>query len=161
MPHQPPPEDILFQVRQSPALLALQLLILTLVAAGLFLIFQNSILPETGPLLFNLSLKELASFGAVLIVGFVGMVRILEYETTLYTATTKRVQHDFGILRRTSQSIPLDQVETLDAEQSLIGRIVGYGTLVIRPTSAVMDFIRFTAISDPKDRRQEIDDHLP
>lgn len=144
-------EEIIFQIRQSVVLLILQFIVLAVLAIGLALILR-SIGGES---------SQWLAIAAIIGPTFVALVRLLDYLSTTYTLTNRRVQTDFGIFRRTSYAIPLVQVETLDLRRSLIGRIFGYGDVVCRPTAAVKLIISFNAIANPTLRREQIEEQLP
>lgn len=144
-------EQVIFRIRQSGTLLTLQITGLALIALVIFLILRQ-IDGEIGRWL---------QIGAVAAPALVIIVRIIEYFTTLYTLTNRRVQTDFGIFRRTSYAIPLTQVETLDLKHSVFGRIFNYGNVVCRPTAAVKLVINFYVITNPTLRREQIEEQLP
>ena len=153
-------ETVIFRVRQSTTLLAGQIIIL--LGLGLLFAFVVGRLQGiTNPLLGALSLQQLLLIVGFLAITLVIVVRVLEYFTTVYTATNRRVQHDFGIFLKTSYAIPLDQIETLDVMQSVIGRLLRYGDVQIRPTSAIVRFILFKSITNPGQRREQVEAQLP
>jgi len=144
-------EEIIFRIRQSGTLLTLQVIGLIAIALAIFLILR-SVDGEIGRWL---------QIGAISAPALVILVRLIDYFTTLYTLTNRRVQTDFGIFRRTSYAIPLTQVETLDLKRSIIGRIFNYGDVVCRPTAAVKLVISFHAITNPSLRREQVEEQLP
>ena len=153
-------ETIIFRVRQSVILLVIQISVLSLVGLAFVLVVQ-SLTSIGSPVFGSVSLKDLLLLGGLGAIALVIIVRLLDFATTSYTLTNRRVQRDFGILLKTSYAIPLNQVETLDVQQSLFGRLLGYGDLEIRPTSAVIRFIEFTSLADPKGRREQVEAQLP
>lgn len=144
-------EQIIFRIRQSGTLLAIQLIILAIFAIILILIFRQ----------LDGDVGRWLQIAAVSVIGLVAVVRLIDYFTTLYTLTNRRVQTDFGIFRRTSYAIPLTQVETLDLKRSLFGRIFNYGDVICRPTAAVKLVISFHAITNPSLRREQVEEQLP
>jgi uncharacterized membrane protein YdbT with pleckstrin-like domain len=48
--------------------------------------------------------------------------------------TNHRFIYKAGLIRRTTTEIPIDRVESVDIEQSLIGRLLGYGTVTVHAT---------------------------
>jgi len=56
---------------------------------------------------------------------------LLEWLTTSYTVTDRRVVGRHGVWRRWRQSVPLAHVSAVDYEQGIVDRVVGSGTLVL------------------------------
>jgi len=54
--------------------------------------------------------------------------------TTEIVVTDRRVIHKRGLLARHTEEINVSKVETVDVDQGIVGRVLGYGTLVIRGT---------------------------
>jgi uncharacterized membrane protein YdbT with pleckstrin-like domain len=52
--------------------------------------------------------------------------------TAKVTVTNQRVALEWGLLKRTSIETYIDRVEGLDIQQSLLGRILGYGSVALR-----------------------------
>ncbi|HEV2167147.1 MAG TPA: PH domain-containing protein [Thermoplasmata archaeon] len=57
------------------------------------------------------------------------LVRYLRWITTVYAVTTSRVIVQRGILSRDLDEIPVTQVRGVDVRQSVIQRLLGYGTI--------------------------------
>jgi uncharacterized membrane protein YdbT with pleckstrin-like domain len=73
--------------------------------------------------------------GAVLIVVAAGIClrAVWRWERTHLVVTTDKVCLVDGTLRRRSSTVRLRSVENLELEQTLPGRLFGYGTLVAGP----------------------------
>ena len=67
-------------------------------------------------------------FGAGLIFLAVAFVK---YKTTELAITTRRVIAKFGFISRRTVELNINKVESIQVDQSVMGRILGYGTLVI------------------------------
>ena len=62
---------------------------------------------------------------------------------TEYVVTTRRVIYRRGIIRRITREIDTSAVESVDLQQSILGRILGYGSLSVRGRGTVQaDFLR-------------------
>jgi hypothetical protein len=57
------------------------------------------------------------------------LVRYLRWITTVYAVTTSRVIVQKGILSRDFDEIPVTQVRGVDVRQSVLQRLLGYGTI--------------------------------
>ena len=62
--------------------------------------------------------------------------------TTEIVVTDKRVIHKVGLLARHTAEMNLSKVETVDVDQGLGGRILGYGAVVIRGTGGSWEPLR-------------------
>ena len=51
--------------------------------------------------------------------------------TTETDVTDRRVVHKSGFIKRTSFEIGLDKIESVDVEQSILGRLLNYGDVTI------------------------------
>jgi len=65
---------------------------------------------------------------------------LITYLTTEYGITSTRVITKEGLIRRDIEEISLSSIESINVNQSIIGRILNYGTIVIsgRGTSKVI-----------------------
>jgi uncharacterized membrane protein YdbT with pleckstrin-like domain len=75
-----------------------------------------------------LGIVLLPVFGAGLIFLVIAFVK---YKTTELAITTRRVIAKFGFIRRRTVELNINKVESIQVDQSVMGRILGYGTLVI------------------------------
>ena len=101
-------------------------------ALGLELIFIASqpLLPEFGDILYRLVL--LCLFAAI-----AAFARAwIQQATTEIAVTDRRIILKTGLLQRRTIEMHLDKVESVDVRQSLLGRLLDYGTLVVRGTGA-------------------------
>ena len=74
--------------------------------------------------------------------------------STEIVVTDKRVIYKRGILRRVTVEMNISKIETVDVIQSITGRLLNYGTLVIRGTGAGIEPLR--AVADPLGVRNAI-----
>jgi len=70
------------------------------------------------------------------VLGTIGLwwltvVPLLRWRTTHFVLTTRRVLVREGILSRSGIDIPINRINTVQFRHSLIGRILGFGTLII------------------------------
>ena len=74
--------------------------------------------------------------GVILLPAFgIGLIFLLiayvKYKTTELAITTRRVIAKFGFISRRTVELNINKVESVQVDQSVMGRILGYGTLVI------------------------------
>jgi uncharacterized membrane protein YdbT with pleckstrin-like domain len=79
-----------------------------------------------GPLLLGLLLLPLFGVGLVFWV-----VAYVKYKTTELAITNKRVIAKFGFISRRTVELNINKVESIQVDQSVLGRIFNFGTLVI------------------------------
>lgn len=72
------------------------------------------------------------------------MVRLTSSE---YAVTSRRIIMKHGFLSRSFFAIDLRQVETIEADSTLFGKMFNYGTLIIKGTGGTREI--FTNISKP------------
>jgi len=70
----------------------------------------------------------LAFFGFGLIFWLVAFIR---YKTTELAFTNKRVIAKFGFISRNTVELNIAKVESIQVNQSILGRIFNYGTLIV------------------------------
>lgn len=71
------------------------------------------------------------TFGVIAILAFLFFVaRWLRWNSTVYAATDERVILQKGVFNKTYSYIPVTMVEDIRMTQSLVGRFMGWGTLI-------------------------------
>ena len=71
----------------------------------------------------------------VIIFGIASLLKAaIAKATTELAVTSKRVIAKFGLIRRNSIELNHQKVESFNVDQSILGRIFGFGTLVINGT---------------------------
>ena len=73
---------------------------------------------------------------------------------TEISVTTHRVIYKTGFIRRHTVEMNMDKVETVDVDQSLLGRILGFGTIRVRGTGQSIESLR--GIAHPIELRNAI-----
>ncbi|HLW68009.1 MAG TPA: PH domain-containing protein [Gemmataceae bacterium] len=70
---------------------------------------------------------------AIIVVGSIALlIRVVQRLTTEFSCTDKRILIKSGLLTTQLREMPLGKVEALSMEQSLFGKLFGYGTLVFK-----------------------------
>jgi membrane protein YdbS with pleckstrin-like domain len=67
--------------------------------------------------------------------------------TTEIAVTSRRIIYKRGFIWRKTKEIALDKVESVDVDQSILGRVLGYGTLGIHGTGQAIEQLK--AITAP------------
>lgn len=76
------------------------------------------------------------------------------YSTSEFAITNKRVVIKVGWLRRRTVETMLSKVEGINVDQSMIGRMLGYGSIVITGTGGTQE--PFRNIGDPFEFRRQV-----
>jgi uncharacterized membrane protein YdbT with pleckstrin-like domain len=79
---------------------------------------------------------------AVLVVGGVKfLLELIRHNTSEFAVTTERVVIKVGVIQRKSLAMHLTKIESIEINQSIIGRIFGFGSISITGTgNAESDF---------------------
>lgn len=103
----------------------------------------------------NLSLAlEIAAAIFALLALSAALRAFVRRATTELAVTDHRVIYKTGLLARHTIEMNRDKVESVDVDQTLLGRIFGYGTIVVRGTGGSLEPIR--TIGDPLAFRSNI-----
>ena len=97
------------------------------------------------------SVWHLLALGLLLLPVVIGLVFLvmawIRVHTTELAITNKRVIAKFGFISRNTMEISIQKVESIQVHQSLMGRMLDYGTLVISGTGT--SHAPIPSISDP------------
>ena len=102
---------------------------------------------------FHLALEYVAAVIAAL--AFLSWLRAFVRQVTTEAAITdRRIIFKSGLLARHTQEMNLSKVESVDVNQSILGRLLGYGTIIVRGTGGSLEPMRM--ISRPLEFRNHI-----
>ncbi|MHB8884976.1 MAG: PH domain-containing protein [Methylovirgula sp.] len=75
--------------------------------------------------------------------GLIALIRAWWHAfTTEIAVTTHRVIYKRGFINRHTDEMNIDKIESVIVDQSILGRILGYGTIDIRGTGAGMERLK-------------------
>ena len=80
---------------------------------------------------------------------------LVQWRTTHFAVTDQRVAYQSGIIRRSGVSIPLNRINNVNFEQSLIARLLNNGIVTIESAGETGDSV-FENIPDPEKVRTVI-----
>jgi uncharacterized membrane protein YdbT with pleckstrin-like domain len=104
---------------------AICLLLCAAIAAGATAYFQNG----------DYQWPALTLCIVLLVFGLIATLRIwFKSFTTEIAVTTSRVVYKTGFINRHTNEMNMDKVESVIVDQSILGRILGYGTILIKGT---------------------------
>src|SRR4030095_14298297 len=116
---------------------------LIVVAIGLLL------MPVASPDVTHALAGIAAALGVLVIV-----VALVRRSSTELAVTNRRVIAKFGLIARSTVEMNLAKIESIRVEQTVMGRLFGFGSISVTGTGATMDPIHF--IADPIAFRQAI-----
>ena len=96
----------------------------------------------------------LALLGAVALIAS-GVIRRLATEVAV---SNRRVLIKTGLLSRRSIEVLLPKVESIGVDESFLGRILGYGSVIVRGTGGT--FETFAQIAHPNELRRQVQEQL-
>jgi uncharacterized membrane protein YdbT with pleckstrin-like domain len=76
--------------------------------------------------------------------------------TSEFAVTNRRVIIKIGLVSRKTVELKLDKLESIGVEQTIPGRILGYGTIVVRGTGGTNE--PFRGIARPLDFRRAVNE---
>lgn len=93
--------------------------------------------------------------GIVIAIGIFAIISpIVDYATSEFGVTNKRVIIKVGFLRRRTLELLLRHVEAISVDQSVTGRILGFGSITLTGTGGVREV--FHSISSPLEFRRQV-----
>jgi len=72
---------------------------------------------------------------------------LIQSATSEFAITNKRVIIKVGLISRRTLEMNLSKIESVNVSQSILGRLLGYGTIVVVGTGGTRE--PFAAITDP------------
>jgi uncharacterized membrane protein YdbT with pleckstrin-like domain len=113
-----------------------------------------------GPANRNHNSNLMSAAGAILI--FVGLIFVvsglLKRNATEMTVTNKRIVVKVGIAARRTVEMLLTRVESIGVEESVMGRMLGYGTVIVRGTGGTPE--AFDRIAHPLEFRTQVQQQI-
>jgi uncharacterized membrane protein YdbT with pleckstrin-like domain len=119
------------------------------IVAIVFLVLSRMIVAET-PALICLSLAAIAGVFAL----YKMLTAWFHRWTTETDVTNLRVVHKTGFIKRRTFEMSLDKVESVDVNQSILGRLLNYGDVTVRGVGEGAETIK--TIASPLDFRNHI-----
>ena len=87
---------------------------------------------------------------AITVIPFLVLIwKIMDRKFDIWVVTTFRVIDEYGVLSHNAKESPLDKINNISYQQSLVGRILRYGTVQIQ-TAAEMGATTYHFVSSPR-----------
>ena len=129
-----------------------------LVATILLFMFGPSIAEANYRVTPTLPIYAVAAFVTLILAVISAVNAYINYQTSEYGITNKRVLMKVGFIRRLSLEIYLQKIESVKIYQSVSGRICGYGSVIISGVGGSKD--PFNNIPNPLEFRRKIQEQL-
>jgi uncharacterized membrane protein YdbT with pleckstrin-like domain len=84
---------------------------------------------------------------------------LIEYKSSEFAVTNKRVLIKVGFIRRHSLELLLNKVEGIGVDQGILGRIFNYGTMSVIGTGGTRE--SFKDIARPLEFRRQVQSRVP
>ena len=81
------------------------------------------------------------------------IVPIIQFTTSEFAITTKRIIIKVGLISRKTLEMNLQKIETVNVDQGILGRILGYGTITVVGTGGTRE--SFPRICNPLEFRKK------
>jgi uncharacterized membrane protein YdbT with pleckstrin-like domain len=117
----------------------------TLVWPGIFVVITIIIAGLIGTVAFIIPFILLCFFG----------YKIVERKNNLWAVTNLRVIDEFGVFSHNSKESPLDKINNVTYNQSILGRMFGYGSVQIQ-TAAEVGSSTYNLVERPKELKDTI-----
>ena len=125
---------------------------------------ENNLVPGES-IVFETKLHWITIVSAVIVSIFIAsftqgaglllmIVPLIKYFTNEVAVTTKRVIIKYGWLGNNTLELNFSKVESVSVNQGIIGKILGYGTIIVGGTGGTRQ--PFTTIADPNGFRKAL-----
>jgi uncharacterized membrane protein YdbT with pleckstrin-like domain len=94
----------------------------------------------------------------IFLAALTGFFSFISYSTSEFGVTNKRVLVKVGWIRRHSLETLLTKVEGIGVDQGILGRILGYGTIVVTGTGGTKE--PFHKIDAPLEFRKRVQEQI-
>lgn len=94
----------------------------------------------------------------ILIGAILGVAAFFDMSGSEFGVTNKRVIIKVGVLRRKSLEILLNKVEGVSVDQGILGRVLGYGNIIVNGTGSTKE--PFKSIADPLEFRRRVQEQI-
>ena len=106
---------------------------------------------------FGVEVKMILQVAALIVLLFAAWAWVraaIRQVTTELAVTDRRVIYKCGLFSRHTLEMNRSKVESIDVDQSLLGRLLGFGTITVRGTGGSLEPIRL--VRDPLRFRSSI-----
>jgi len=148
-----PNEKIFLKPKMSPAIFVIPFFVFLI---SLFLFgYSINLATKNDSALSVLSGIIFCFSGMVFIISIsVALIVLVRILTTELAVTNKRVIAKTGFIKRNSLDLRLTKIESVEVDQGILGRLLGYGTITLTGTGGTHQ--SFRGIVDPINTKRKI-----
>jgi uncharacterized membrane protein YdbT with pleckstrin-like domain len=150
-------EKILYRTRLHSVAVLFPLLIgIAVVLGGFYCLYASMIQHQDGN--EDTKLWAAAGMGIVIVGGIMVGAAVLKRNATEMAVTNRRILIKTGILSRRTIEMLLSRVESIVITEPFLGRMLGYGTVIVRGTGGTPE--PFTLIANPTEFRRHVQEQI-
>lgn len=159
-----PGETLLYQTRHHWIVLLVPTIVALVlgVPGAVLLLWSIMVRDSNGVVIGNstISPQGMAVVGGILLVAAVVILAygIAKRNATEMAVTNKRVLIKTGMASRRTLDMMLSTVESIRVEETVLGRMIGYGTVIVRGTGGTPE--TFLIIAHPQDFRRNVHEQI-
>jgi uncharacterized membrane protein YdbT with pleckstrin-like domain len=101
---------------------------------------------------------EIAGATLIIIGGIILAVATVRRNATEMAVTNKRIIIKVGFLTKRTVELFLSKVESVNVEQTIFGRMMGYGSITVRGTGGTNE--PFSHVANPLEFRRQVQRHI-
>lgn len=120
--------------------------------------FMSAILTFVLAVFATLSNMKSLDWILYLIAAALIIVSLISYVSSEFAITNRRVIIKLGFISRNSYEMLLNRIEGIEVEQGMLGRLLGYGTIVVRGMGGSREV--FNKIEDPLTFRRKVQEQI-
>lgn len=150
--HLIPDEKLLYETRLSWVVLFWPVIVPTLILLGIggYLVYHYA----------NADVNNMKEIGiGLVVVGLlIFLIGLTKRNATEMAVTNKRVLIKQGVFGRRTLEILLQKIESIAVEESMSGRILGFGTVIVRGTGGTPE--PFKKMAHPLEFRRHVEEQV-
>ena len=150
--HLIPDEKLLYETRLSWVVLFWPVIVPTLILLGIggYLVYSNAHVDTD-------NMKEIG-VGLIVLAALVFGIGLTKRNATEMAVTNKRVLIKQGVFGRRTLEILLQKIESIAVEESMSGRMLGFGTVIVRGTGGTPE--PFKKMAHPLEFRRHVEEQV-
>jgi uncharacterized membrane protein YdbT with pleckstrin-like domain len=150
--HLIPDEKLLYETRLSWVVLFWPVIVPTLILLGIggYLVYHYANADSN-------TMKEIG-VGLIVVAALVFGIGLTKRNATEMAVTNKRVLIKQGVFGRRTLEILLQKIESIAVEESMSGRVLGFGTVIVRGTGGTPE--PFKKMAHPLEFRQHVEQQV-
>jgi len=146
-------------IRKSPVHLVFRLIVAFAVAGLVIFMVEDSFMDSSVSFLNLVELELSALVILVLLQAVISFFLVISWARNYYEVKPEEVVHRYGIFFSREKRYVLRNIEKIDMEQGILGKLMSYGT--VRLTSPLLkDKILLNNVSDPVQVSAYLDDAI-